>query len=60
VFDDDPAGMLLFPNPDMPYAVAVTAWTQLVGCPKYDEGVLDVIRDFRDTYRGNGPEAVPL
>ena len=60
VFDDDPAGMLMFPNPDMPYQVAVTAWTNLVGCPKYDETVLDVVRDFRDTYRGNGPEAVPL
>ena len=61
VFDEDPDGMLLFPNSKMPYEVAVTAWTQLVGCPKYSPAVLDVIRDFRDTYRGNGPEAqVPV
>jgi hypothetical protein len=61
VFDEDPDGMLLFPNPQMPYAVAATAWTQLVGCPKYSPAVLDVIRDFRDTYRGNGPETqVPI
>jgi hypothetical protein len=28
----------------------------LIGCPNYDPIVLDVIRNFRDTYRGNGPE----
>jgi hypothetical protein len=59
VFDQDPAGMLLFPNPDMPYDVAVTAWTQLMGCKKYEGAkTLDAIRDFRDTYRGLGPESL--
>ena len=56
VFDEDPAGMILIPDPNMPYAVAVTAWTQLIGCPNYNPIDLDVIRNFRDTYRGNGPE----
>jgi hypothetical protein len=56
VFDADPDGMLLYPDPDMPYDVAVTAWTNEVVCPKYSPVVLDVIRNFRDTYRGNGPE----
>ena len=56
VFDADPDGMLLYPDPDMPYDVAVTAWTNEVICPHYNEGVLDVIRNFRDKYRGNGPE----
>lgn len=61
VFDEDPDGVLMFPEKQMPYAVAATAWTQLVGCPKYTPEVLDVLRDFRDTYRGNGPEAqVPI
>ena len=60
VFDESPGGMLMFPNPDMPYDVAVTAWTQLAGCKNYNDGVLDVIRDFRDTYRGQGPEPVPF
>ncbi len=61
VFDDDPDGMLLFPYADMPYDVAMTAWTNEVVCPHYNEGVLDVIRNFRDTYRGNGPEqAIPI
>jgi Protein of unknown function (DUF3105) len=61
VFDDDPDGMLLFPDPAMPYDVAVTAWQNEVVCPHYNETVLDVIRNFRDTYRGNGPEqGIPI
>ena len=56
VFDEDPNGMLLYPDPDMPYDVAVTAWTNEVVCPTYNPVILDVIRNFRDTYRGNGPE----
>ena len=50
----------MVPDPDLPYAVAVSAWTNAVGCPEYDPLVLDVIRNFRDTYRGNGPENVPI
>jgi Protein of unknown function (DUF3105) len=59
VFDEESGGMLLFPNPDMPYDVAVTSWQNEVTCPTYNETVLDVIRNFRDTYLGNGPEQVP-
>ena len=60
VFDENPDGILLFPDDDLPYAVAVTAWTNYIGCKQYDPVFLDVIRNFRDTYRGNGPEPVPL
>ncbi len=61
VFDEDFYGMLLFPNPDMPYAVAATAWTQMLGCDRYEgRATLDAIRAFRDVYRGRGPEPVPL
>ena len=61
VFDADPDGVLLYPDPDMPYDVAVTAWTNEVVCPNYNPVVLDVIRNFRDKYRGNGPEQqVPI
>jgi hypothetical protein len=61
VFDQDPGGMLLFPDPDMPYDVAVTAWRNMVVCPTYDPLVLDVVQNFRDTYRGNGPEqGIPI
>ncbi len=61
VFDDDPDGVILVPDPNLskvPYAVAVSAWTNAVGCETYDPLVLDVIRNFRDTFRGNGPEDV--
>jgi hypothetical protein len=61
VFDESPAGMIFFPNPEMPYDVAVTAWTQLMGCDKFEgRATLDAIRDFRDTYRGLGPEPLPI
>lgn len=59
VFDEDPGGIILVPDPDLPYAVAVSAWTNYVGCTSYDPLVLDVVRNFRDTYRGNGPENIP-
>ena len=61
VFDEAPDGMLMFPNDEMPYEVAVTAWTQLMACDKYEgAATLDAIRDFRDTYIGLGPEPLPL
>jgi hypothetical protein len=61
VFDQNPDGMLLYPDPNMPYDVAVTAWTEMAVCPHYNPLVLDLIRNFRDTYRGNGPEQqVPI
>jgi hypothetical protein len=53
--------MLLFPNPEMSYEVAATAWTQLLGCNRFDgAATLDALRAFRDAYRGRGPEDVPL
>jgi Protein of unknown function (DUF3105) len=62
VFEESPQGVLMFPNPDMPFEVAITAWTQLAGCENYDGGAtLDVLRDFRDIYRGQeGLENFPL
>jgi len=60
VFDESPGGMLMFPDPDLPYGIAVSAWRNYVGCERYDPLVLDVIRNFRDTFRGNGPENVAM
>ena len=60
VFDEDPNGMILFPNDAMPFEVAVSAWTQLLTCPTYTPEVLDAIRDFRDIHRGRAPENVPI
>jgi hypothetical protein len=60
VFDEDPGGMIMVPDPDLPFEVAFSAWTNAIGCPKFDPLVLDVARNFRDTYRGNGPENFPV
>jgi len=60
VYDEDPAGMIMFPNDAMPYEVAVTAWAQLLTCPKYTPEALDAFRDFRDIHRGQGPENLPI
>jgi hypothetical protein len=43
----------------MPYQVAATAWTQLLGCPSYNDKVPDAFRAFRDAYRLKGPEYFP-
>lgn len=61
VFDEDPAGMIMFPNPEMPFAVAATAWQQMLGCEEFaGRATLDAIRNFRDVYRGQGPENFPV
>jgi Protein of unknown function (DUF3105) len=64
VFDADPAGVIFFPNPDMPYEVAVTGWTNLLGCETFEgDTTLDAVQDFRDEFRGpqgDGPEQIPL
>jgi hypothetical protein len=61
VFDEDPAGMIMLPNPDIPFALAATAWQQKLGCPAYEgTSALDALRNFRDTFRGRGPENVPV
>ena len=52
VFDEDSDGMLLFPDPDMPDDVAITAWRNIVVCPSYDPLVLDVIRRTSATPTG--------
>ncbi len=35
LYDSAYSGALLYPNPDMPYAVAASAWTNLIGCREY-------------------------
>src|SRR4051794_5395208 len=51
---------LLFQNNTrMPYVVAATAWTHLLGCPKMNAKVFDAIRAFRLAYTDKGPEFIP-
>lgn len=51
---------LLFPNSQMPYEVAATTWTNLIGCKTYKGAItLDAIRDFgKATWGRFGGEAV--
>lgn len=46
-------------NTHMPYAIAATAWTHLLGCQKLSPQAIDAIRDFRDRYTDKGPEFAP-
>jgi hypothetical protein len=47
VYDTMYGATLLFPNDRMPYDVAATTWTNLIGCPTYKGAItLDAIRDF--------------
>jgi Protein of unknown function (DUF3105) len=47
LYDTIYGGALLFPNTNMDYEVAVTAWTKLMGCQEYEgAATLDAIRDF--------------
>ena len=52
------AATLLFPNEEMPYAVAATTWRNLLGCKQYKGGItLDAIRDFgKATWSVSGRE----
>lgn len=51
---------LVFENQtDMPYAVAATSWTQLIGCKTFDDAAFDALRAFREQYVDKGPEFVP-
>ena len=59
LYDTMYGGALFFPNPDMPYAVAVTAWGTLLGCDEYrGPATLDAIRLFGLEFWGQGPEPV--
>ena len=60
LYNEDKALLILAPYVrPMPYAVAATAWTQLLGCPSYNDKVPDAMRAFRDAYRLKGPEYIP-
>jgi hypothetical protein len=60
VFDTMYGATLLFPNGLMPYEVAATTWTNLLGCPTYKGSItLDAIRAFgKATWGKYGGEPV--
>jgi hypothetical protein len=52
--------MLLFENnTNMPYEVAATAWTHLIGCTTVNDKTWDALRAFRDRFVDKGPELIP-
>lgn len=60
LYDTMYGATLLFPNSKMPYEVAATTWTNLIGCKTYKGDVtLDAIRAFgRETWGKYGGEPV--
>jgi hypothetical protein len=65
LYDTMYGAALLFPNEEMPYAVAAATWTNLLGCPSYRGSItLDAIRDFGKAtwakYGGEPAEAFPF
>jgi Protein of unknown function (DUF3105) len=60
LYDSLYGGALLFPDENMEYEVAATAWTKLLGCPEYKGAItLDAIRDFgKQTWGKYGGEPV--
>jgi hypothetical protein len=51
--------MLFQNNTDMPYEVAATAWTQMLGCKTVNDKTWDALRAFRDRFTDKGPEIIP-
>lgn len=60
LYDTMYGAALLFPNEEMPYEVAATTWTNLLGCDEYKgAATLDAIRDFGiETWGKYGGEPV--
>jgi hypothetical protein len=59
LYDTMYGATLLFPNKNMPYEVAATTWTNLIGCPEYKGSItLDAIRAFgKETWGKYGGES---
>jgi Protein of unknown function (DUF3105) len=60
LYDTMFGGTLFFPNDEMPFAVAATTWTNLLGCDEYKgQATLDAIRAFgKETWGRYGGEPV--
>jgi hypothetical protein len=51
--------MLFQNNTNMPYQVAATAWTHLIGCKQVNDKIWDALRAFRLRYTDQAPEQIP-
>lgn len=53
-----PDGTIVAPNDTaMPFAVAVTSYRRLLGCPQLSDASIDAIQLFRGRFVGSGPDA---
>lgn len=60
LFDENDYHVLLAPSERrMPYQVAASAWTKVLGCKQFNERTFDALRAFSDEFRDAGPESVP-
>jgi hypothetical protein len=60
LFDEDDYHVLLAPSEaQMPFQVAASAWTHVLGCKRFDDRTFDALRAFSDEFRDAGPEDVP-
>lgn len=51
---------LLFENnTGMPFQVAAASWQHYLGCPAWNQNVIDAIRSYREQYVDKGPEFIP-
>jgi hypothetical protein len=51
---------LLFENnTGMPFEVAAASWQHYLGCPTWNNKVVDAIRSYREQYVDKGPEFIP-
>ena len=61
LYDSAYSGALLFPNADMPYSVAATAWRGLIACPGFGgKSTIDAIRAFGVEAQGRAPEPLDI
>jgi hypothetical protein len=56
-YDSSPNAMLLAPLPKLGNTIALTAWTRLATCTRFDQAAFVA---FRDAFRGKGPEQFPV
>ena len=53
-----PEGTIVAPNDTgMRFELAVTAYRQLLGCPRFTDQALDAVQLFRGRFLGSGPES---
>jgi hypothetical protein len=46
-------------NTGMKFQVAAASWQHYLGCPTWNEKVIDAIRSYREQYVDKGPEFIP-